>query len=123
MPEAYLTPHRARDIRYVPWLVRRKVAQVEGHDEICAAADRGCEDMAVIRVRKCQRIDQVRIACHKAIADGSVHQGPGPLKPVALQFRIALQDVAHPLVVDFCRPPGLDQTCLAQANDKIANRG
>jgi len=35
--------------------------------------------------------------------------------------RIVFQDVAHPLVVDFGCPAGLDQARLRQANDEIAD--
>jgi hypothetical protein len=44
---------------------------------LIAAADGGCQDRAVVRVREGQRIDEVRVVHHEAIADSPDHQRTG----------------------------------------------
>src|SRR5271157_745362 len=63
--------------------LRRKVAQIARHNDIGAGPDRGGEDVTVVRVWKIQRIDKIRIVCHKAIANGIIHQEPGTLQAFA----------------------------------------
>jgi len=98
---------------------RGKVRKVEGHNHLSARAYGGCENMAVIRIRQCQRVDQLFVVGDKTITNGLVHQVSSSGEPISRKMRFVLQHVAEPLVVDRLRPFPAHHPRLGKPDEQV----
>ena len=95
-----------------------KVALVVRHDDLCSAPDCSGEDMAVIRVGKAQRSDEVFIARDQAIWYGLAHQFARAAELSGV-LGLACYDGAFHFFEDALGPASPEQPCLCEPDEEI----
>jgi len=83
-----------------------KILEVEGHDDVGACVDGGCQNVPVRWIWQHDSLDEGLVVRHKAIPDVSIHQLAGSLKLFRLQIRASFENIPHPLIMDSLGPFG-----------------
>ena len=78
--------------------------------------------MSILRIGEGQSWDQFLVAGYEAILDMGVHQVAGSLQLLASKVRPVLQQVPHPLRVNFVGPFGSEQVWHGKLHKQVAER-
>ena len=101
--------------------VGREVADVVGHDHLCAAADGGGEHVAIVRVGQDEPVDQVLVARNDTVLHRVAHERPGAGEP-GCQLGSLTDDRVDHLVEDLLTPSGLEQAGDREAQEQVPHR-
>ena len=80
----------------------RKISQVAGYDDAGAAADRGCQYVAILRVREDKTGNEVLVSCYERVSRCLVHELSCTLQFFAREIGTVGQEAAHPFCVNVC---------------------
>lgn len=98
-----------------------KILQIDSHDDIRIAMDRGGKDMPVIGVGQVERVNELLIAGHFGIEDMGFHEGAGA-RDLLRKFRPGSQQGLRPFFLNSRGPFGPEQMCARKTHQEITKR-
>ena len=97
----------------------RKVGQVVGDDVLRAAADRRCQDVAVVRIRKFERSDQRFVSGDQRLRKMLAHGVPLGAD-TRFKMRLLFKEVQRPLVENSFGPSRPEQSGVVEAQENVS---
>jgi hypothetical protein len=107
----------------LPQRFGRKVLGIVGNNYTGAAANRGRQDMAIIRVRQIQSRHELPVPDHEGIGSMLVHELPRALQLRPGQVWPSLKQVGDPFFVNVVRPSSTKETWNCQKHQEAAKVG
>ena len=100
----------------------RKVSEIIGDNNIGAAANGGGKNMAIPRVGKMQRRNQIFEIFDKAVPYMHIHKFTCAPQGVRRYIGTVIQHRTHPLIVNQGRPFRVEKVCERQLHQEITKR-
>lgn len=101
----------------------REILDVVRHDNPGLESYRCCKDVAVIRVRQAQGLNDLFESGHQTIRNTAIHEFPCSLEALPRQIRAPRQKRSNPLLVDAIRPTSSEEIRQGETKQQISERG